>query len=338
MEKYTNSYKVFEKSKIDFFLSASRIFFNEEPLQVNYYYFKDVQDYINSISKEMDCVIATLIRTSKYALNINKPKIFDMADSLAINYRRSIPNVKSLFWKIIYMFESKRLFDYENFTIKQYDKTFLFNRHEIEYFNIPNKIKFIPHGVSEKLLSYEKIDNKYKNYVAFFGKMDYQPNIDAVLWFVKNVLDKLNPNIKFIIVGGNPTKKIKKLNKRANIEVTGFIEDPYLILKSSLCIVAPMQTGAGIQNKILETMALGSINIVSTLAATPIGAKNNKDFIVLDDSNDIAGTINDIFVNQDKYNFYKKNSRTFIRNNFTWQIYENFYIKTMEEVFRDHKK
>lgn len=337
LEQHTKTYKVFEKSKLDFIFSTSKIFFNKEPLQVNYYYFKDAQNYIDDISKEVDCIISTLIRTSKYAINIDKPKIFDMADSLAQNYKKSLPNVKSLFWKSIYKFESNRLVKYEKYTIEKFNKTFLFNREEIKHFDILDKLKFIPHGVNEELLSYEKFDNKYKNYVAFFGKMDYQPNIDAAVWFVENVLEKLAKDIKFIIVGGKPTQKVLNFSKKYdNVEVTGFVDDPYKILKSCMCVIAPMQTGAGIQNKILETMALGTINIVSTLAAIPIGAENKKDFIVLDNPIEIATTINEMLKINNNFNLYKENSRKFIKDNFTWSIYEKIYIDTIEEIVNDN--
>jgi len=334
LEKYTFNYKIFEKSKIDFIVSASHTLINKEPLQVNYYYFDDVQKYINKISQKVDCIISTLIRTSKYAMDIDKPKIFDMADSLGQNYKKSLPNVKSIFWKNIYRFEAERLIDYEKKTIKKFNNTFLFNRQEIEYFN-SDKVKFIPHGVNEELFYYDKLDNQYKNSIAFFGKMDYQPNIDAVVWFVENILTKLNKDIKFIIVGGKPTQKIIEIGKEySKVEITGFVDEPYKILKSCMCIVAPMQTGAGIQNKILETMALGTINIVSSLAARPIGAENKKDYIILDKPIDIINQINTIFEKKDNFEFYKYNSRNFIRQNFTWSIYEKVFIEILEKIIK----
>lgn len=339
LEKYTTSCKVFKKSKKDFIFSASKTLFNNEPLQVNYFYFQDVQNYIDNISKDMDLIIATLIRTSKYVLNKDKLKIFDMADSIGQNYKNSIANVKSFFWKIIYKFEIHRLLRYEKETIEKYDKTFLFNRQEIQYFNIPSKIKFIPHGVNEDLLNYTLYNESYKNCIAFFGKMDYQPNIDAVLWFVENVIEKLDNKLTFLIIGATPKKQVIELSqKHKNVKVTGFLENPYEILNSCLCIVAPMQTGAGIQNKILETMALGTINIISTLAATPIGAKDRKDYIVLDEPSALANQINTIAQDNNSFNFYKENSREFIKNNFTWSIYEEVYIDTIEEIINDNKK
>lgn len=333
ISKYCKEYKIFVKPRYRFYLNTLRSLFNGLPLQVNYYYFKDVQDCIDKISKSVDFIISTLIRTSRYAININKPKILDLADSIGQNYKKSLSNVKSYFWKMVYTFEANGLIKYEKKSAEKYNKVLFFNKEEMDFLNLPKKTFWIPHGVNEKLLDYKKINKKYQDSVAFFGKMDYQPNIDAVLWFVENVLDKLDKSLKFIIVGACPAKKIKKLTKRYNnVEVTGFVEDPYEILKSCLCIVAPMQTGGGIQNKVLETMALETINIVSSLAAKPIGAKDKEDFLVIDNPRKIANIINEIYLNPAKFEFIKTNARNFIKNNFTWTIYEQKLLEIIKEI------
>jgi glycosyltransferase involved in cell wall biosynthesis len=328
------TYKLFQKDKRQFYFNTLKGFLtNTLPLQVNYYYFNDLQKYINEIYQEYDLLFATLIRTAKYIVYKEKPKILDMADSIGQNYLRSAKNTTSLFWRIIYSIEGKRLINFEKYCILHFDKTLFFNKEERDYFNLPEKTTWVPHGVNDYLLVYEKRDPKYKNYVAFFGKMDYQPNIDAVLWFVENVLPHLNRDLKFIVVGAYPKKIIQDLPKKfKNVEVSGYVEDPYLILKSSLCVVAPMQTGGGIQNKILESMALGTINIVSSLAAKPIGAEHGKHFLLCDNPKDMANLINKIYDNPQNFEYLKVNARDFIKNNFTWQIYEKKILDVIDNV------
>ncbi len=326
------TFKIFKKNKWQFYKNSMRSVLNRLPIQVNYYYFKDFQKYIDSIYNEYDLLFATLIRTALYVINKDKPKILDMADSIALNYVRSKVKTKSKLWRLIYSIEGKRLLNFESICIDKFNKSLFFNKNEMNFFNRPNKTAFIPHGVNERLLNYEKINPKYKNYIAFFGKMDYQPNIDAVLWFVENILPKLDKDLKFIIVGAYPTKEILNLAKGKDIIVTGFVEDPYEILKSCLCIVAPMQTGGGIQNKILETMALGTINIVSSLAAEPIGGRDGVDYFILDKPEDIVNKIHEIYRSPKNYEFIKTNAREFIRNHFTWSIYEKKLLSIIEEV------
>ncbi|MEM4068039.1 MAG: hypothetical protein QXV17_14395, partial [Candidatus Micrarchaeaceae archaeon] len=199
------TYKIFRKSKFNFYKNASRFIFNKLPIQVNYYYFSDIKNYIDSIYKDYDLIFATLIRTSEYVMHCNKPKILEITDSIALNYIKSKKNTKSRKWKIIYHLESKRLLEYEKLCIKRFDKTLFVNDEEKMFFKEPQKTFWIPNGVNEELLNYEKLNSNYQNCVTFFGKMDYQPNIDASIWFVKNVLPKLDKNLNFAIVGAYPS-------------------------------------------------------------------------------------------------------------------------------------
>jgi glycosyltransferase involved in cell wall biosynthesis len=336
LEKYTFHYKIFKKSKLDMILSTFKTFFNNKPLQVNYYYFNDIKKYINNLSKDMDLIIPTLVRTAEYAINLDVPKIFDMADSLGLNYKKSVTQTKSLFWKIIFSFEYKRLLNYEKKCIDSYDFTSMFNKGEIKHFK-SNKVFFLPYSANnDTLLNYSNINTKYNNFVCFFGKMNYQPNIDATLWFVESVLQGVNKDLTFVIVGAHPTAKIKRLeSKYSNLMVTGFLDDPYIILNSCLCVTSPMKTGGGIQGKILETMALGTINIISSKAALPIGAVNGMDYIVEDDPGKIALKINDIYENNQFYNDYKINSKEFIQKNFTWNMYEEILLSKINTLLND---
>ena len=331
--KFTSKVKIFTKSKYKFYLSALKFLFNKLPIQVNYYYFDDVKNYIDEISKDMDFAICTLVRTSEYLKDFQQAKYLDMVDSIGLNYQRSRENVKSFFWKSIYKVETDRLLSYEKKSIAEFDNTFFVNKFETEYWSQFGKTTWIPNGVDEKLLSYSKKNNKYKNCIAFFGKMDYQPNIDAVIWFVNNVFKNINKNIKFIIVGTKPTHKLLELTKlHENIEVTGFINDPYEILNSSMLVVAPMQTGGGIQNKILEAMALGTINIVSSLGAKPIvGANHNEHLLISDNPHEIVELVNDVYDNPTKYDFIKENSKKIIEEVYTWTNYEKKLFQMIGE-------
>lgn len=332
------SYKIFKKKKYEFYLNASKFIFNSLPIQINYFYFKDIKSYVDRIYKDFDILFPVLVRTAEYLIDKDKPKILDITDSMALNYFKSKDRVYSIRWKLIYTVEAQRMLNYEKKCLNHFDKVLFVNKEEAEYFSKPQKVVWIPNGVDERLFEYQRQHPSYNNYVVFFGKMNYQPNIDAVLWFVQKVLPHLDKNIKFAIVGAYPAKIIKSLERNySNITVTGYVEEPYEILKSALCVVSPMQTGGGIQNKILESMALGTINIVSSLAAKPIGAVNGVDFLVIDDPVEMGSTINDIYKHPEKYEYLRKNSRNFIKNKFTWSIYEKRLLQVIEEVLNDSK-
>jgi len=329
--------RVFVFPKYRYLWNAAISLFGREPLQVGYFYFGEVQDYIDTILPKCDVCVGALIRAMKYLQKADcKVKVFDMVDSIALNYQRSCSNVKSLFWKSIYKIEMKRLFDSEEYWIKNTDVTFLFNWKETEYWKKYGNVNLVPHGVNDKLFSYDKNDDRYKNGVAFIGKMDYQPNVDAALWYLRNVHSKIGNDIPFYIVGANPTKAIiEEARKFPNVRVTGFVDDPFVYVKSAMAIVAPMQTGGGIQNKVLESMGLGKAVITTTLSALPIhGAINGEHLLIADTPEEFIARILEIKSNPDKANKIGVSARQFIIDNYTWQAYGERYVGEIERILR----
>ncbi|MCG8606813.1 glycosyltransferase family 4 protein [bacterium] len=331
---HTAQFKVFSISKFRFYFNAAKSIYNGFPLQVNYYYFRHVWEYVNKASKDVDLVYSTLIRTARYAESISVPKILEMADSVGLNYLRSIEKTRSLFWKLIYRFEVQRLLSFERRSIDLFDKTIFFNQGERKFFNNDSKTAWVPHGVNEELLEYDQVDSRFGNSIGFFGKMDTQHNIDAVFWFCDHVIQHIEPTLRLIIVGADPKKAVLGLPKKyPNVEVTQYVEDPYRILRSCVCVVAPLQTGAGIQNKILESMAVGAIVVTTSLSSIALeGVRNNRELVIEDNPIEMALKINDIHRNPRSYQKMKISARNYIRNHFTWEDYRTNLFYLIDEM------
>lgn len=324
-------YKIFYKSKFDHGLAILKDLCSSNPLQVSYYFFQDIKKYISIKAKECDLVINTLIRTSEYVLDLEKKKILDIVDSIGLNYQFSQKNTKSLFWKTIYKVETSRLLKYEKECIEKYDYSIFVNHDESQHYKGYGKVAWIPNGVDDRLLTYNLQDSKYKNCIVFCGKMDYQPNIDAILWFINNVFDDLSREIKLLIVGSHPSKKIRHLASD-RILITGYVQDPYLYINSALLSIAPMQTGGGIQNKILESMALGKIVITSNHGAKPIIGSSPFNLLVYKNAKHLSMIINKIFNNPAPYQQIGVEARKFIASKFTWKHYEEKLDTIIREV------
>jgi sugar transferase (PEP-CTERM/EpsH1 system associated) len=121
---------------------------------------------------------------------------------------------------------------------------------------------------------------------VFTGTMDYLPNCDAVNWFANEVLPIIRrtlPTARFFIVGSNPADDVKRLAKRDGITVTGRVADVRPFVHHATASVGPMRIARGIQNKVLEAMAMGKPVIVTSGALEGIDAIPGRDLILADD-------------------------------------------------------
>ncbi len=154
--------------------------------------------------------------------------------------------------------------------------------------------------------------------------MDYNPNIDAVKYFVSEVLPMI-PNVKFYIVGTNPSKEVLKL-KSKRVVVTGFVKDPYKYLEQAKIIVAPIRFSGGIQNKVLEAMALGKTVVTTINCARSI----SNELIIANNPKDMAKKINELLKDEKKRKRLGKKYREIVKKKFTWKKFGSKLLKEMK--------
>jgi polysaccharide biosynthesis protein PslH len=124
-------------------------------------------------------------------------------------------------------------------------------------------------------IAFAKPEGMGQHALIFTGRMDYWPNVDAVIWFVREVLPRLRqklPEAQFYIVGGAPNAQVQALASEPGVIVTGRVADVQPYLQHGLAAVAPMQIARGIQNKVLEALAMAKPTIVSQEALTGVNA------------------------------------------------------------------
>jgi len=126
--------------------------------------------------------------------------------------------------------------------------------------------------------------------IVFTGQMDYAPNVDAVAWFADEVLP-LVPEARFAIVGRKPPEQVARLGARDRVEVTGQVADIRSWLAAADVVVAPLRIARGIQNKVLEAMAMGRPVVASRAAFEGIEAEAGRELIVADSAEDQADAI-----------------------------------------------
>jgi len=127
--------------------------------------------------------------------------------------------------------------------------------------------------------------------IVFTGAMDYWPNIDAVAWFAADVMPRIlesRPDARFYVVGMNPAPAVVALAARPGIVITGAVPDVRPYVQHASAVVAPLRVARGIQNKILEAMAMARPVVASGAAGACLRGDPEREFAVAESPGDFA--------------------------------------------------
>jgi sugar transferase (PEP-CTERM/EpsH1 system associated) len=159
--------------------------------------------------------------------------------------------------------------------------------------------------------------------VVFTGAMDYWPNIDAVTWFVREVLPLLVerfPTVRFHVVGRNPSSAVKELASDI-VEVTGTVPDIRPYLQHAAVVVAPLRVARGIQNKVLEAMAMARPVVASAVCAEAIDAQSGKELFTASDAIDHVCRIEQLLRDRALANEIGTAGRQRVLKRYSWQAH-----------------
>lgn len=190
----------------------------------------------------------------------------------------------------LYRREGRLLLEYERKAAAEFDRVMLVSPAEAELFKrrapeSAGKVDFYSNGVDS---GYFMPQPQHPSplgdarAIVFTGAMDYEPNIDAVTWFAERVMPALRSQhgeLQFYVVGSRPAAQVRELQRMPGVVVTGSVPDVRPYLQHAALVVAPVRIARGIQNKVLEAMAMQKIVIASPQALEGIQAEHGSEVI-----------------------------------------------------------
>jgi len=166
-------------------------------------------------------------------------------------------------------------------------------------------------------------DEAEPNHLVFTGVMDYYPNIEGCVFFVNEVLPRVRsefPDARFTIVGAHPTPEVERLAQEPGVTVTGFVDDVRDHMRRASISVAPMHIARGIQNKVLEAMAMG-LPVVGTESATQgTDGAAGRDFLLADDAEPFAEAVLGLLRDPGRARELGAQGRRFVEENYDWEV------------------
>jgi sugar transferase (PEP-CTERM/EpsH1 system associated) len=163
----------------------------------------------------------------------------------------------------------------------------------------------------------------WPGHIVFTGIMNYYPNVDGCRFFVNEVyplVRKEFPRAKFTIVGANPTPEVRKLGRSIGVSVTGFVHDTRKILRTASISVAPLRIARGIQNKVLEAMAMGIPVVGTTPAVQGVDGVEGRDYLVADDARAYAEAVCQLLRDPETAQEQGMRGRKFVEANYDWEV------------------
>lgn len=299
-------------------------FFSRKPFQVKYFYSywvnKKIQAYLKNV--QPDHIFAQLIRVSEYVKNNhNIPKTLDYMDALSKGMERRM-NISKGIKKWFFRTEAKRLLEYENLIFDYFENKAIISEQDRQLIYHPDqkKIVIISNGVDTDYFS-PQLTNK-KNKLLFNGNMSYAPNVDCAIYIAQKILPGLKQRgiaANLLISGANPLPSIKNLSSES-ITVSGWMDDIRDAYNSSEIFIAPMKIGTGLQNKLLEAMAMGLPCITTDLANNALKANPSEEILIGNTDEEIIQAIEQLINNQELYLKISKNGRQFVLNKYNWSV------------------
>jgi sugar transferase (PEP-CTERM/EpsH1 system associated) len=282
---------------------------NGAPLSVLYFYNRGLDAWVADLlaRRHPDAAVVCSSAMAQYLMaRPNRPRkiIMDFVDVDADKWRQYAErHVGPMRW--VYGRESRKLLAFDRKVAQHFDASTFVSAAEAALFRqlapeIGTKAHFVNSGVDSAYFTPAQVyANPYPDgapVAVFTGTMDYWPNVDAVTWFATDILPRARqsvPDLRFAIVGSSPDPKVQELSRLPGVLVTGRVPDvrPYFA-HASLAVV-PLRVAGGVQNKVLEAMAMAKVVVASPRALAGLDAEAARHVVIADTADGFVRAIVD---------------------------------------------
>lgn len=335
LKKFCKSVHIFDLNPFGLLFNLFWAFITERPIQIGYFHRFGVKRRIEALIDELNPnhLYCQLSRTAEYGRDLNISKTIDYQDVFSIGLKRRLDDLP--FWKVpFFRMEYERMAIYEETIYHLFDHQTIISladRDLLPFYERKNVV-LIPNGVDFNFFVPEKdVAKRYD--LVFTGNMAYPPNIMAVEYLVKKILPLVwakRPSTNLLIAGTTPHSRVRILSE-SRILVTGWLKDIRPAYTASRIFIAPMQIGTGLQNKLLEAMAMQLPCITSTLANESLQAKTDTEILVADNPFVYAQHIITLLENEAKATKLAQNGYHFVKSNYDWEAATAILSQLIEE-------
>jgi glycosyltransferase involved in cell wall biosynthesis len=247
-------------------------------------------------SGSFDVAVCDFLAVSlNFPKQLSTPTVLFQHNVEASIWRRQAEHEKHWLKKLVFAMEAAKMLQYEVTSIKRFHHVIAVSDVDRKLMSgvDPENISVVPTGVDLQQFRPQENSSVAGREVLFLGSMDWEANVDAVIYFCEKIWPQVLSNIpeaKFRIVGRNPHPSVLKLANNS-VEVTGRVPSVVEHLNRATVVVVPLRIGGGTRLKIYEAMAMGKATVSTPVGAEGLDVHDGQDIILSERPDDFADQI-----------------------------------------------
>lgn len=336
IEQYCSSVHIGRINLLSKFVGILTSLFNGNPFQTGYFFKRAIKKEVKSIIQinEVKHIYCQLLRTAEFVKYIHEiPKSLDYMDALSTGIERRV-DLQPFYKKWLFKIEAKRLKRYERHIFDYFEIRTIISDQDKKQISHPDResIISIPNGIESSFFKDYKHTDEYD--LVFVGNMSYPPNIEAAHYIVDNILPHID-NASLLLSGATPHSSLKKLAaKNKNVHLSGWVDDIKNSYLSGKVFIAPMMIGTGMQNKLLEAMALKTPCITTSLANNAIQGNIGTEILVGNTKDELIDACKTLLNNEELRTTIAENGHKMVKENYNWQNSTLKLIELIDNTFK----
>jgi polysaccharide biosynthesis protein PslH len=311
-------------------LASARGLLTGEALSLPYYRHAGLKAWVKDLVQReaLDGILVFSSTMAQYAQGLGLPVWVDFVDMDSAKWQDYAPqHAWPLSW--VYAREGRRLLAFERKVAAQAKASFFVTEAEVALFlaaapEAKGRVHALCNGVDADFFAPDAARPSPfapdELPLVFTGAMDYWPNVDAVQWAVRDMLPSLRerwPKLRLHIVGRSPTPAVRALAGEA-VSVTGTVPDVRPYLQHAAAVLAPLRLARGIQNKVLEAMAMQRPVVAASTCVRAIEAQEGRDLVAADSANQYVAAIDELLRDKAKAQGMGLAARDCVLRGYAW--------------------
>ena len=312
------------------------------PYAVTKFTSKKVQRLVNdwTTQNRFDVAVCDFLAASlNFPRTLETPTVLFQHNVESALWQRQSEHAPDFVRGLAFKMEAAKMLAYERAAVRRFHHVIAVSDHDREQmmkWTDGASITVVPTGVDIKKYAAAKDEAKLnRSLVLFLGSMDWEPNIDGVKYFCRDIWPQVQRSVKdarFRIVGRDPHPQVRRLASES-IEVTGTVPSVVEHLREAAVVVVPLRIGGGTRLKIFEAMATGKAVVSTTIGAEGLDVHHGQDILLADDARAFADAVISILSEEEKRKSFERAAAE-LAGQYDWAIIARRFEEVLARVAR----